>query len=233
MQWKCHFPGIVKAVISCDTSSSFICQNLDVKSSIEKSLRLLCQCHLCAPLFPSWSIWWCWEFWLSSQTSCTIHRPCSCFLGTQRIGELYSELDLFTTVSLSHSFNVCSINDGALLGFWTVFCIWIPFFLRWILWVKCFASSRLYLLMLMAAWCLCRMSMYFSQNSSGTCRWHLCAIYSLDKVFFFHFRKFVMYFIENLCNNIIEGWDMVYESLWVWWCCCISLRCCTTHTSPW
>ncbi len=87
-QWNCPFPGIVKAVSGWDFSSSFICQNPEVRSRVEKMrefARPMSLMHSVISFIENLSMW---EFWFSSQKSCTIRSPCPCFLGTQKIGEL-------------------------------------------------------------------------------------------------------------------------------------------------
>ncbi len=59
--------------------------------------------------------------------------------------------------------------------------------LRWIRCVKSFASPRSYLSMLMVAWCLNKMSMYWLLYDSGAPRWHLSSISFLVHVLFFTF----------------------------------------------
>jgi hypothetical protein len=108
--WNCPLPGIVKAVRRCDCLSSFIYQKPEVRSTVEKMLefdRPMSPMHSVISFMEYLSIW---EFWLSSRKSCTILSPWPCFLGTQKIGELYSESNLRTTPSLSHSSRVCLIK---------------------------------------------------------------------------------------------------------------------------
>ncbi len=63
---NCPFPGIVNAVSGCESLSSFICQNPDVKSSVEKMVEFA------LPMSPMHSVISCmlylsmWEWLLSS-----------------------------------------------------------------------------------------------------------------------------------------------------------------------
>ncbi len=59
--------------------------------------------------------------------------------------------------------------------------------LRWIRWVKSFARPRSYLSILMAAWCLNRVSMYWLRYSSGAPRWHLSSISFMVHLLFLTF----------------------------------------------
>ncbi len=133
IQWNCPLPGIVKAVKGWDFSSNFICQNPDVRSKVEKILefaRPMSPIHSVISFMEYLSM--C-EFWLSSRKSCTIRSPCPCFLGTQNIGELYSEFDLGTTPSFSHSSKVCLMNWWWASGILNCFWYTGSSFLRWIL----------------------------------------------------------------------------------------------------
>ena len=106
--WPC--PGMVKAVRGCDFSSNCICQKPEVRSSVEKIVELalpMSPIHSVISFIEYLSMW---EWLFNSLKSWTTLRPCPCFFGTQKIGELYSELALFTTPSLSHSSSDCSIK---------------------------------------------------------------------------------------------------------------------------
>jgi hypothetical protein len=87
-QWNCPVPSIVKAVSGWDFSFSFICQNPEVRSSIEKMLEFALPMSLMHSVISFIEYLSMWEFWLSSWKSCTIRSPCPCFFGTQKIGEL-------------------------------------------------------------------------------------------------------------------------------------------------
>ncbi len=120
IQWNWPLPTILKAVSGCDGLSNFICQNPEVRSSIVKI------CELARPMSPMYLVisfmeyLSIWEFWFSTLKSCMIRSPWPCFLGTQKMGKLYSESDLQTTAS--HSSKLCSINwwwaSGILNCFW-------------------------------------------------------------------------------------------------------------------
>ncbi len=68
-------------------------------------------------------------------------------------------------------------------GFWNVFCeldiLSQGGFCVW----SFSANPKSYLLILIASWCLKKMSMYFSSNSIGTWRWYFCAMFCLDNLF--------------------------------------------------
>ena len=49
-------------------------------------------------------------FALRARKSCTIRRPCPVFFGTQKMGELYSDLVRRTTPSFSQLSKVASMN---------------------------------------------------------------------------------------------------------------------------
>jgi hypothetical protein len=102
IQWNWPFPGMVKAVSGCDCLYSFICQDPEVRSKVEKIRELarpMSPMHSVISFMEYFSIW---EFWFNSRKSCTIQSPWPCFFGTQKIGELYSESDLWTTPNFSH-----------------------------------------------------------------------------------------------------------------------------------
>jgi hypothetical protein len=110
IQWNWPLPGIVKAVSFWESSSSCICQKPEVRSNVVKMFEFA------RPMLPMHSVisfieyLSMWEFWFSSRKSCTLRSPWPCFLGTQKMGELYSEFDLLTTPNFSHSSSVCSMN---------------------------------------------------------------------------------------------------------------------------
>ncbi len=122
----------------------------------------------------------CWKFW-------TIRSPWPCFLGTQKIGELYGELDLLTTPSFNHSSRVCSMNWVCVSGKLNCFLKIGWSSLRWIWCVKSFARPRSYLFRLMAARCLNRVSIYWFRYASCAPRWHLSSISFLVHAFFLTF----------------------------------------------
>jgi len=110
IQWNWSHPGIMNAVNGCNSSSSFICQNLEVRSSDKKIVELACplsQMHSLISFMEYLSV--C-EWRLSCRKSWIIWIPWPCFLGTQKMGELYREQDFLTTLSLSHSSRVWSMN---------------------------------------------------------------------------------------------------------------------------
>ncbi len=129
IQWYWPCLGMVKAVRGCDFSSSCICQKPDVKSSVEKIVKLALSMSPMHSVISFIEFLLMLEWLFSSLKSCTTRRPCPCFLGTQKIGELYREFDRFTTPSLSHSSKDCSMKfwcaSGILNCFlYTGFCVW-------------------------------------------------------------------------------------------------------------
>ena len=81
---NCPLPGIVKAVRSWEFSWSFICQNPEVKSSVEKIVEFA------RPMSPmhsviSFMLYLSMCEWLfRALKSWTMHKPWPCFLGTQK-----------------------------------------------------------------------------------------------------------------------------------------------------
>ncbi len=111
IHWNWSWHGIAKAMSCCDFLSNCICQKPDVRSKVEKMVEFAC------PMSPMHSVISFIEYlskskWLlSSQNSCTTQSPSPWFLGTQKIGELYSELAHLTTLSWSHSSRDCSMKN--------------------------------------------------------------------------------------------------------------------------
>ncbi len=155
--------------------------------ALRRWMNWLCRCPWCIRWSPSWSTCQMCECWLSCRKSWTILSPWPCFLGTQNIGELYRELDLWTTPGFSHSSRVSSMNCVCASGKLNCFQKMGWSSLRWILWVKSFARPKSYLSMLMAAWCLNRVSKYWLRYDSGAPRWHLSSISFLVHVLFLTF----------------------------------------------
>ena len=61
-QWNCPFPGIVKAVSGWDFSSSFICQNPEVRSRVEKMVELALPMSLMHSVISFMEYLSMWEF---------------------------------------------------------------------------------------------------------------------------------------------------------------------------
>jgi hypothetical protein len=126
IQWNCPFPGIVKAVSGCDCLSSFIFQNPEVRSNVEKIRELamlISLMHLVISFMECLSMW---EFWFSSQRSCTILSPCPCFFGMQKIGELYRESHLHATPQFQPFFQ--GLLNKLVVHFWNL----VLFPINWI-----------------------------------------------------------------------------------------------------
>ncbi len=67
--WKCPFPGIVKAVSFCESSSSCICQNPQVSSSMVMMVELAWLMSLILSAISFIEYLSLWEFWFNSRKS--------------------------------------------------------------------------------------------------------------------------------------------------------------------
>ncbi len=103
IKWKCPLIGMVKAVRGCDSGSSFICQNPEVRFIVVKMDEFALPMSPIHSLISFMEYLLMWECWLSCLKSWTILSPWPCFLGTQKIGELYGEFDWRTNPNFSHS----------------------------------------------------------------------------------------------------------------------------------
>jgi len=190
IQWYWPLPGIMNAVSGCESSSNCICQKPDVRSSVEKNVELA------LPMSPihsviSFILYLSMCEWLfNSLKSCTMRKPWPCFLGTQKSGELYRELDRLTTPNFNHSSRVVSIKFWWASGILNCLRYTGLLSLRCILCVKFFAHPKSILFMLMAAWCLCKISTYFCFSSCGTFKFAFCSISAREKCFFCNLGNF-------------------------------------------
>jgi hypothetical protein len=69
IQWNCPLPGIVKAVSFCEASSSCICQNPEVRSSMVKMVEFALLMWLIHSVISFMEYFLMCKFWFSSRKS--------------------------------------------------------------------------------------------------------------------------------------------------------------------
>jgi hypothetical protein len=110
IQWNCPLPGSVKAIKFCESSWSYNCQKPEVRSSILKMVKFALQMSLIHSVISFMECLSMCEFWYSLWKILNDPESMALFLGTQKMGELYSKLDLLTTPYFNHLSNVCWVN---------------------------------------------------------------------------------------------------------------------------
>ncbi len=122
IQWNWPFLGIVKTVSFWDSSSSCIWYKPDMRSKVLKMLEFAQPMSLMHSLISFMEYLSMCEFGFNSQKSWMIQSPWPCFFGMQKMGELYSVLNLLTTPNFNHSSRVCLMNWWCASGIFNCFC---------------------------------------------------------------------------------------------------------------